>query len=96
MDLCDDQHAMAGSMRVFQKLSDTDKEFQAVKIQFNFYFHTLSPYCRDHVWSPMGVKEVAHVWWFISGSIGKLLASSHCVEDPCLGSVLFLMRAKLE
>jgi hypothetical protein len=42
------------------------------------------------------VKEVAHVWWFISGSIGKLLASSHCVEDPCLGSVLFLMRAKLE
>jgi hypothetical protein len=21
----------------------------------------------------MGVKEVAHVWWFISGSVGKLL-----------------------
>jgi hypothetical protein len=73
MELCDDQHAMAGLMRVFQRLTDTIEEFQAVKAEFNLYFHTMSPYCGEHVWSPMGVKEVAHVWWFISGSVGKLL-----------------------
>jgi hypothetical protein len=44
-----------------------------VKVEFNLYFHTMSPHCREHVWSPMGVKEVAHVWWFTSGSVGKLL-----------------------
>jgi hypothetical protein len=31
MELCDDQHAMAGFMKVFQRLSDTAEEFQAVK-----------------------------------------------------------------
>jgi hypothetical protein len=73
MDLCDDQHAMAELMKVFQDFSDTNEEFQAVKVEFNLYFYTLSLYCRDHVWSPTGLKEVAHVWWFISGKIGKLL-----------------------
>jgi hypothetical protein len=73
MELCDDQHAMAGLMRVFQRLTDTAEEFQAVKAEFNLYFHTMSPYCGEHVWSPMGVKEVAHMWWFTSGSVGKLL-----------------------
>jgi hypothetical protein len=61
MELCSDQDAMARLMRVFQKLFDTNKEFQAVKVKFNLYFHMLSPYCGNHVWSPMGVKEVAHV-----------------------------------
>jgi hypothetical protein len=37
------------------------------------YFHTMSPYCGEHVWSSMGVKEVPHLWWFTSGSVGKLL-----------------------
>jgi hypothetical protein len=60
-------------MRVFQRLTDTVEEFQAVKAEFNLYFHTMAPYCGEHVWSPMGVKEVAHVWWFTSGSVGKLL-----------------------
>jgi hypothetical protein len=73
MELRDDQNAMAGLMRVFRKLSDTDEEFQAVKVEFHSYFHTLSPYYGEHVWSPAGVKEVAHVWWFTSGSVGKLL-----------------------
>jgi hypothetical protein len=67
MELRDDQNAMAGLMRVFRKLSDTDEEFQAVKVEFHSYFHTLSPYYGA------GVKEVAHVWWFTSGSVGKLL-----------------------
>jgi hypothetical protein len=40
---------------------------------FNLYFHTMSSYCREHVWSSMGVKEVPHLWWFTSGSIGKSL-----------------------
>jgi hypothetical protein len=73
MELRDDQHAMAELMRVFQRFSDTAEEFQAVKAEFKLYFHTMSPYCGEHVWSPMGVKEVAHVWWFTSGSVGKLL-----------------------
>jgi hypothetical protein len=60
-------------MRIFQKLYNTDEKFQAIKIEFNLYFHTISPYCGDHIWSPMGVKKVVHVWWFISGSVGKLL-----------------------
>jgi hypothetical protein len=73
MELRDDQHTMAGLIRVFQRLSDSAEEFQAVKAEFNLYFHTMSPYYGKHVWNPMGVKEVAHVWWFTSGSIGKLL-----------------------
>jgi hypothetical protein len=73
IELRNDQHAMAGFMRVFQKLSNIDEEFQAIKVKFNLYFYTLSPYYEDHVWSPMGVKEVAHVWWFTSDSVGKLL-----------------------
>jgi hypothetical protein len=62
MELRDDQHAMAGLMRVFQRLTNTTEEFQAVKAKLNLYFHTMSPYCGEHVWSSMGVKEVAHVW----------------------------------
>ena len=31
MDLHDDQHAMVGLMKVFQRLSDTAEEFQAIK-----------------------------------------------------------------
>jgi hypothetical protein len=73
MELRDDQNAMAGLMRVFQRLTDTAEEFQAVKAEFNLYFHTMSPYCGEHVWSSMGVKEVPHLWWFTSGSVGKLL-----------------------
>jgi hypothetical protein len=73
MELRDDQNAMAGLMRVFRKLYDTDEEFQAMKVEFHAYFHTLSLYCGEHVWSPAGVKEVAHVWWFTSRSVGKLL-----------------------
>jgi hypothetical protein len=57
MELRDDQNAMAGLMRVFQRLTDT----------------TMSPYCGEHVWGSMGVKEVPHLWWFTSGSVGKLL-----------------------
>jgi hypothetical protein len=49
MELRDDQNAMAGLMRVFQRLIDTAEEFQAMKIEFNLYFHTMSPYCREHV-----------------------------------------------
>jgi hypothetical protein len=60
-------------MRVFQRLSDIDEEFQAVKVIFNQYFHTLSPYYGNHVWNPTRVKGVAHLWWFTSGSVGKLL-----------------------
>jgi hypothetical protein len=73
MELHDDQHVMVGLMRVFQRLSDTAEEFQAMKAEFNLYFHTMSPYYGEHVRSPMGVKDVAHVWWFTSDSIGKLL-----------------------
>jgi hypothetical protein len=73
MELRDDQNAMAGLMRVFQRLTDTAEEFQAVKAEFNLYFHTMSPYCGEHVWSSMEVKEVPHLWWFTSGSVGKLL-----------------------
>jgi hypothetical protein len=73
MELHDDQNAMAGLMRVFQRLTDTAEEFQAVKVEFNLYFHTMSPYCGEHVWSSMGVQEVPHLWWFTSGSGGKLL-----------------------
>jgi hypothetical protein len=50
-----------------------DKEFQAVKVEFHSYFHTLSPYCGDHLWSLAAVKEIVHVWWFTSGSVAKLL-----------------------
>jgi hypothetical protein len=73
MELRDDQNAMSGLMRVFQRLTDTAEEFQAVKAEFNLYFHTMSPYCGEHVWSSIGVKEVPHLWWFTSGSVGKLL-----------------------
>jgi hypothetical protein len=61
MELRDDQNAMARLMRVFQRLTDTAEEFQAVKAEFNLYFHTMSPYCGEHVWSSMGVKEVPHL-----------------------------------
>jgi hypothetical protein len=61
MELRDDQNTMAGLMRVFQRLTDTAEEFQVVKAEFNLYFHTMSPYCREHVWSSMGMKEVPHL-----------------------------------
>jgi hypothetical protein len=73
MEMRDNQHAMAGLMRVFQKLSDTNEEFQAMKVEFNFYFHTLSLYCGNHIWSSTRMKELTHVWWFTSGSVGKFL-----------------------
>ena len=73
MELHDDQNAMVGLMRVCQKLTNIAKEFQAVKAEFSLYFQTMLPYCRKHVWSSMEVKEVPHLWWFISNSIGKLL-----------------------
>jgi hypothetical protein len=37
MELRDDQNTMAGLMRVFQRLTDTAEEFQAVKAEFNLY-----------------------------------------------------------
>jgi hypothetical protein len=49
MELRDDQNAMAGLMRVFQRLTNTTEEFQAMKVEFNLYFHTMSPYCGKHV-----------------------------------------------
>ena len=61
MELRDDENAMAGLMRVFQKLTDTAEEFQAVKAEFNLYFHTMSLYCGEHVWSPTGMKEMPHL-----------------------------------
>ena len=61
MELCNDQNAIAGLMMVFQKLTNTAEGFHAVKAEFNLYFHTMSPYCGDHVWSPLGVKEVPHL-----------------------------------
>ena len=73
MELRDDQNAMAGLMRVFQKLTDTAEEFHAVKAEFNMYFHTMPPYYGEHVWSPLGMKEVPHLWWFTNGSVGKML-----------------------
>jgi hypothetical protein len=33
----------------------------------------MSPFCGEHVWSSMVVKVVPHLWWFTSGSVGKLL-----------------------
>jgi hypothetical protein len=91
MELRDDQYAMAGLMRIFQKLFDTNEEFQAVKVECNLYFHILSPYCGDHVCSPMGMKEVAQVWWFTSGSIGKLLP---CIAHKILVHVEFSSSCK--
>jgi hypothetical protein len=44
-----------------------------VKAEFNLYFYIMSPYCGELVWSSMGVKEVPHLWWFTSGSVGKFL-----------------------
>jgi hypothetical protein len=85
MELRDDQNAMAGLMRVFQRLTDTAEEFQAVKAEFNLYFHTMSPYCGEHVWSSMGVKKVPHLWWFTSGSVGKLLP---CIVRRILAQVV--------
>jgi hypothetical protein len=52
---------MVGNLYSFQKLFDIDEEFQAVKVEVNLYFHTLSLNCRNHLWSPTGVKEVAHL-----------------------------------
>ena len=73
MELRDDHNVMSRLMKVFQRLTDTAEEFQAVKAEFNLYFHTMSPYYRKHVWSSMEVKEVPYLWWFRSGSIEKLL-----------------------
>ena len=73
MELCDDQNVMGGLMRVFQRLIDTAKDFYIVKAEFNLYFYIMSPYYGEHVWSSMGVKEVPHLWWFTSSSVGKLL-----------------------
>jgi hypothetical protein len=42
MELRDDQNAMVGLMRVFQRLIDTAKEFQAVKAEFK-PLYTLTP-----------------------------------------------------
>jgi hypothetical protein len=84
MKLCDDQHTMAGLMRVFQRLFDTAEEFQAEKAEFNLYFHIMSSYYGEYVWSHMGVKEVAHMWWFTSSSVGKLL--------PCIARRILALR----
>jgi hypothetical protein len=91
MELRDEQHAIVGLMKVFHKLSDTDKGFQAVKVEFNLYFHTLSPYCKDQVWSFTRVKEVAHVWWFTSSSVGKLLP---CIACRILAQVVIFSSCK--
>ena len=73
MELRNDQNTMAGLMKVFQRFTNTTKEFHIVKAEFNLYFHTMLPYCGEHIWSFMGVKEVPQLWWFTSGSVGKLL-----------------------
>ena len=87
MELCDEQNVMAGFMRVFQRLIDTAKEFHAMKVEFNLYSHTRLPYYGEHVWSSMGVKEVPHLWWFTSGSVGKLLP---CIAQRVLIQVVSL------
>ena len=56
-----------------------------MKVEFNLYFHTRSPYCGDRVWSSMGVKEVPYLWWFISGSVGKMLP---CIAWRILAQVV--------
>jgi hypothetical protein len=61
------------ALRNRERLTDTAEEFQAMKAEFNLYFHTMSPYCGEHVWSSMEVKEVPHLWWFTSDSDEKLL-----------------------
>ena len=73
MELCDDQQVIVGLMKAFQKFFDNTEEFQAMKVKFNLYFQTMSPYYREYIWSPMEMKEIAHVWWFTNNSIGKLL-----------------------
>ena len=49
MELRDDQNAMVGLMKVFQKLTDTVEEFHAVKVEFNLYFYTMPSHCGEHV-----------------------------------------------
>ena len=56
-----------------------------MKVEFNLYFHTMSLYYGEHVWSSTGVKEVAHVWWFRSDSVGKLLP---CIAWGILAQVV--------
>jgi hypothetical protein len=73
MELHDDQYAMAGLMRIFQNLFDSNKLFQVFKVKFNLYFHTLSSYYGNHIWIPTGIKEVAQVWWFTIYNVRKLL-----------------------
>ena len=73
MELCDDQNTMVGVMRVFQRLTDSAEELYTMKAEFNLYSYILSPYCGEHVWSSMRVKEVPHLWLFISGCVEKLL-----------------------
>ena len=56
-------------MRVVLKIFDIDEEYHTAKIEFNQYFYTILLY----IWIPTGLKEIAHLWWFRSSSIGKLL-----------------------
>jgi hypothetical protein len=35
LELREDQDAMAGLMKVFKRLSNTDKDFKVVKVEFN-------------------------------------------------------------
>jgi hypothetical protein len=44
LGLRDDQDVMAGLMRMFYKFFDTNKDYQAVKVEFNQNFHTLLPW----------------------------------------------------
>ena len=87
MELRDDKNAMAGLMKVFQKLTNTTEEFHTVKAEFNMYFQTMSPYYGKHVWSSTGVKEVPHLWWFTSGSVEKMLP---CIAQRILAQVVSL------
>jgi hypothetical protein len=81
MELRDDQHAMAGLMRVFQRLSDIAEEFGAVKAEFNLYFHT----SHHIVESMFGVLWRLRKWLTCGGLQAVVLGS--CFLALCRGSL---------
>jgi hypothetical protein len=69
---------MAGLMRVFQRLTNTAEEFQAVKAEFNLYFYTMSPYYGEHVWSSSVGKLLPRIAWRI---LAQVISSSSCERN---------------
>ena len=73
VELRDNNDARAALIRVLYVLTDTATDFEVAKTEFFHYFHKMEPYTGDHVWNPAGVKELPHVWWYTSGSVGNIL-----------------------